>query len=322
MGLSSKSSKTNSTSNTTTNLTQTPTNPAWVDSGLAGLGQQIGDLSKLDPYSLVAGPDALQTQAGTAAAGLTSSPNFGAASNMFTGVAGAATPHVQSASLLDGLSNYQNPYLNDVVNTTLTGFDDNAGRTRAQQQLDLANDSTFGGSGGSILRSLTEGQLAQQRAATEAGLRSDAFNTAAGLSNEDAARRQAASVSNAGEADNALARMLASATGLADIGTAQGADNRANIGTQASLGDMLRQIQQAHDMAPLTGAAAQAGLWNALPLNLLHGQTSNGTGSVQSTGTTVENDPIGQLSKLLAAIGSLGGGGGGGGGSGAEAAAA
>jgi hypothetical protein len=326
MGISSKKSKTttNQTTSGTTSMTQTPTNPEWVTSGLQGLGGQISDLSKLDPYSLVAGPDKLQTQAGQGASGLTTSPYFGQGADMLKGVAGAGANtynpammgdvgKVSGASGLTNLSAWMNPYTNDVVNTTLAGFDENAGRTRASQQLDLANDSTFGGSGGSILRSLTERGLAQDRAGTEASLRDQAFNTAAGYSSQDADRTQQASLANlsadltratanqnalnqggqfnAGQHDADLSRQLAVGEGLAGIGTAAGAEGRSNLTTQADIGAMLQALAQQKAGAPMAQTGALAQMFGSLPLGLTHGTQSDGTmtGSLDETKTGKES---------------------------------
>jgi len=283
-----------------THTVSTPTNPAWVDSGLAGVGQKISDLGTLDPYSLIAGTNPLIDQAAQGASQLGTSDNYGAATDLLTRLSQSSP-----ASLLENLPAYMSPYTNDVVNTTLAGFDQNAGRTRAQQQLDLANDSTFGGSGGAILRSLTEGELSRGRAAQEAMLRDQAFTTGAGLSNLDAQRRQ-----------EAIGQQAQIAQALASIGQAQSADARQNVSAQVSMGDVLRQIQQAQLGAPVSMAQTMAGLYGSLPLNLLHGETQDSN----STTTSKTSDPLGTLGSLamLAAapftggaslgLGALGGG--------------
>jgi small nuclear ribonucleoprotein (snRNP)-like protein len=117
---------------------------------------------------------------------------------------------VSAQSLLTNLDDYMNPYINDVVDTTLAGFDENAGRIEAQQQAQAAQNGAFGGSRYGVLQAITQGELARERAGTEAGLRSDAFNTGASLSADDANRRQSASATNAQIAtQEALARQQA-----------------------------------------------------------------------------------------------------------------
>lgn len=212
---------------------------------------------------------------------------YGSAMSTAQDIANTGAQRVQGASLLDGLQNYMSPYTNDVVNTTLAGFDQDAGRTRAQQQLDIAGDTTFGGSGGSILRSLTEGELSRGRASTEAQLRDEGFKTGAGLSATDAGMRQQAGLANASLAEQALQRRLSGATSLADIAGAQQGNERANIATQSQIGEMLRQIEAARRGAPIAALGAESSLINGLPFDLFKGQ--NATGSLTGTSTTKQS---------------------------------
>lgn len=287
-----KKSSSKSTTSQQTSLTQTPTNPEWVTSGLEGVGTQIAGLGSADPYSFVAGPDALQTQAGKGASGLTTSPNYGAATDMYT-----AAGNAPAADIASGLAAFQNPWKKDVLDTSLADYDFGAGQSRGQSMLDLANDTTFGGSGGSIYRSGLEGEILRGRGALSAGINSDGFKTA--LSGATA---------QAQLAEQARQRQLSAAGGLASVGQAQGADERANIGTQATLGDMLQQLAQRRATAPLSLLGTQASLLSGLPLGLLQGQTQNGTMNSNSTSKTTVSDPMGSLGSLLAGAGSLAGG--------------
>ncbi len=109
------------------------------------------------------------------------------------------------ASFMDA---YQDPYLRDVVDTTLADFDQNAGQLRARQAAQAAGNRAFGGSRYAIQEAQTEGELARGRASTAAKLRSDGFNTAAGLGQADANRYLAADTTNAG---NLLQRSVSQA---------------------------------------------------------------------------------------------------------------
>ncbi len=285
-----KTTKTSQTQNQNTSFSQQNTNPTWVSDRIEGLSGKIKDtFAGLDPYSLIAGPNGLQTQAAGAAAGLKASPLYGAAADIFKGLsggAGGAAPRVDAASGLDGVGGFENRYTDNVVDTSLAGFDQNADLQRQQQQLDLAGDETFGGSGGSILRSLTEGQFARERGGLESGLRFGAQDRAFGLASADADRRQSASTANAGFADSAAARdlqaRLSSAAGLAGVAGAEGAEGRANI-------DMLRQIEQARAGAPVAALGAEAGLTTGLPFQLFGGSTGTGSMSGTATGKTTQS---------------------------------
>jgi len=281
----SKKSKTTTTQNQQTHTVQTPTNPDWVTNSVQGLSGDIGKLGQLDPYSLVSGPNALQQQATQGASSLGIDP--AAWAKLTTGDG----PQGQAASLLDGLGNYMSPYTNDVVNTTLAGYDQDTGRTKAQQSLDLARSGAFGGSGAAITQSMTDAERGLGRASTEAGLRDRAFNTGASLSNMDAGRRQDASFANANLSQNTTAQRLQALL-------SGDANNRANVGTQAALGSDMRAIEQQRLSAPISLLSARAGLQQSLPYNLFTGQTSDGTMNGTSSSTTKTSDPMGALGTL------------------------
>ncbi len=171
-----------------------------------------------------------------------------------------------AASLLDGgLDKYMNPYLSNVVDTSLADFDANAGRVRAAGTNQLARLGAFGGSRAGIAQAATEGELARGRGALDAGLRSEGFNTAAGLANTDAGRRQETSLFNTG---NQQQTNLANAgfenqtnqfnTGQSNQQNQYGAglQNSANI-AQAQI---AAQIEQANAAAANQRASQQAGL--------------------------------------------------------------
>jgi hypothetical protein len=284
-------------------VVQTPSNPDWITQPVQGVANQISQLGQADPGSFIAGPDPLQTQAATSAAKL------GSDTSWYDKIMGAQTPdikaqQVQSQSLLDGLQGYMSPYTQNVVDTTLADFDANAGKTRAQQTLDLAGSGAFGGSGSAITRSMTEDNLARARASAEATLRDQAFTTGAGLSNSDAARRQDASSQNATNqlsADTSNAGLLQQLLGLqAQTGLSKAASDRSDIALQGDLGGQLQALAQQKAAAPLNLLQMQTGLLSGLPLDLFHGQTQ------QTDGTTTEKSsfaPFTGGTSLLAGLG-------------------
>src|SRR5439155_6316405 len=122
------------------------------------------------------------------------------------------------------INSYMNPYLDSVVKSSLADYDYSAGQQQAQDNLSLAGmDDTFGGSGGSLLRSMDNGQILRGRASLDSGLRSQGFNTALGAAQSDADRAQQARLAdmtakntawqfNAGQEDNNLNRQLEAAS--------------------------------------------------------------------------------------------------------------
>lgn len=307
-----------STTNQTTHQTVTPTNPDWVTQPVQTLAGQIGDLSSLDPYSLVAGPNALQTQAAGELSGL--SPNNGAytnANDLFQGLMNTAAPQTtavtgQAASLLPNINSYMSPYLNDVVNSSLADYDFGAGQTRAQNQLALANDDTFGGSGGAIQTAMSNDAIDRGRATLASQLLNQGYQQAGALANNDADRQQQmalanmtaqnqASQFNASALQAQLAQQAQAAQGMVNTANAQNQAQLSDAAAQASLGDQLRQIQAAYNVAPISLLSSETGLLNSLPLSLFHGQTTDGT----SNSTTTSYNPIGAFGSLATGLDTL-----------------
>jgi len=309
------SKKTKQTTTQQQHTVTTPTNPTWVTDANQGLSKKIMDLGNVDPYSLVAGPTALQNQAVKSASSLgADTSKWDSLVNMQTPVIGqqsVTNTTANAASLLDNLKAYMSPYTNDVVKSTLAGFDQNAGMTQAQQQLDLARSGAFGGSGAAITQSMTNQGLAMARAQQEAGLRDQAFNTGAGLSNMDANRFQEANMANAQMEAQAKAlnanlayQTQAQNAALALQGRGQTADMlmngdanaRQNIQLQGVLGSDMRSIDQARLNAPTDLLKTQVALNAGIPANLFRGETSDMNGT--STTTSKTSDPLGTLGSL------------------------
>jgi hypothetical protein len=103
----------------------------------------------------------------------------------------------QAASVLDRLSSYMTPFRDQVLAAAMDDYDAEAGRRRAAQDLELAGQGAFGGSGAALTRSLSEGELARGRNSRLAGLLDQMFTQGAGLASGDADRRQQASAAAA-----------------------------------------------------------------------------------------------------------------------------
>lgn len=289
---SSKKTTSNSATAGTTNLVQTPTNPAFVSQGLGQLGTQATGLAAQDPYSFVADPNKSLLQAQGGATALTNPQGFADAQTALKTGTGA-----QGQSLLTGLDSYFSPFQKNVVDTTLAGFDHNAGYTRAQDTLARAGDTTFGGSGGAIQSALNEQNIARDRASTQATLENQGFTTAAGLSNMDAQRRQ-----------DAISQQIAAAQGLSGNAAAQGANAQSNVAAQSSIGQILQQIAQARASAPINSLGSISSIFSSLPLNLLHGTDAAGAenSTTNGTSTTKSSDPLGSIGSLLGGLGAFG----------------
>lgn len=301
--------KTKTSSTSTERATVTPTNPQWVTDGVQGLSARVSQLGQVDPYSLVAPLTGLEQQAARGAANLSGYGfAYDEAADWTRGVAAQEAPSVQSASLLDGIEAYYNPYRNQVVDAATADFDAEAGRTRASQALSLAGQGAFGGSGAALTRSLTEGELARARNTQVSNLLAGMFNTSADLASQDADRRQQASTQNAQLAAQNAALRLQAANSLAGLAGARAASDRDDVATQAAIGGQVRAVDQAYRMAPYTALNSQADIMAKLPLELFRGSTTEGTSSTTGTSTETPSflDNLAQATKIAGDIFSLG----------------
>ena len=267
--------------------TTTPIVPDWLNAGTQTLAGQINTLAGQNPYDFVAGSNAWIDEAAGRAAGLgQSNPWLAEAASITHLTADAPIPRMQAASLLDGLDTYMSPYTKDVVDAALADYDYGAGQTRAQQSLDLAGASAFGGSGAALTRSMTDDALTRGRATTSANLRDQAFSRGAALSSEDAARRQAASQANAQFAADVQQRNLAAAAQMANIGNMYWNNARQDVAAIGEVGERYRQIESEQRQAPIDYISALTQAWSGLPSQLFVGQ--NEAGSSKSKTTTAE----------------------------------
>jgi hypothetical protein len=182
-----------------------------------------------------------------------------------------------------GLDRYMSPYTGAVVDAALADYDFGAGRTRAQQALDLAGAGAFGGSGAALTRSMTEDALTRGRASTSANLRDQGFTRGAALSSEDAARRQAASEANAQMALQVQQRNLAAAAQLGALNDQRWRNARDDVATIADVGNTYRTIDTQQRQAPISLLGSVAQMWGGLPVNLFVGQNESGSSKSNTT---------------------------------------
>lgn len=303
MGLSSKKTSTNSQATGTSSTTATPSVPDWLANPYKTSATQVGQLQQMDPSQFAPQTSPLEQQAMDGVGNLTVSPNYQTATTQLNGI-NYDPQQVQGQSLLSGLQDYFNPYKDQVLNPVLNDLDVQAGQTRAAQSAKEAATGSFRGSRAGIAEGETEGNLARARASTEGGLLNDMYNTATSLSNSDAQRRQDAATTNAANGITANSQRLQGAGLLSTIGQNEGADARANIGAQTSLGVLQQQIADAQRQAPITYQQQIQGLLAGLDPSLFSGKTVTGTDTSTSNSTSKSSgsvlDTIGKLGQMAA----------------------
>ena len=167
-------------------------------------------------------------------------------------ISNASAASANPASLLSDFSAYQNPYQQQVIDASLADFDRNALKQQAQLEAQGARNGALGGSRFGIAQGELLSDQNRSRAQLDAGLRQQGFETAAGLSQADAANRQAASLFNAQNQTGVSSANAAAAN--------QRALSQAGLDLQGALAN-----QQAFDTAAQFGANSgyEAGLANA-----------------------------------------------------------
>lgn len=135
-------------------------------------------------------------------------------------------------------SYYSTPYTNDVVNTSLAGFDQNAAREDAQNRARLAGEGAFG-AGGSESEALLAGQHDLARGNLEANLRNAAFTNAQTQFNADTNRGLTAATSN----QNAgLAAQGLTGQNLARLTAAVPTEQQTQLAGSAQYGAQVQQL--------------------------------------------------------------------------------
>lgn len=300
--MGSKKTKTEEKSTSVSSSTSTPTNPEWITNPLQKYTTGVAGLLDKDPASFVAGAGDIQQGVFNKAATLGGGDQtagqgaFASAGSALNGVLGARAGPVSAASNLDGLDAYGMEYARNVVDPTLADWDVEAGRTRAAQAAAGARNKAFGGSRFGVQEAQTEGELARGRATTEAQLLDTAFTRAAGLSENDAQRRQSAALANQASDNTGYGRDVQIGGIFGNLGSAEsaaaqgwGENDRANLALQSDIGGIQRGITQDQLNAPLGAFGAIGDLFAKGQYGLFNGESVNGTETRTGTGTTTEN---------------------------------
>lgn len=187
---------------------------------------------------------------------------------------------------------------------TLTQAQLNAQRNSLQAQLGqtglLANQNAMNQAGQFNAGAANQFGLANMDSLNQAGQFGANAQNQANQFNATAQNQN--SQFNAGQQDSALARQLQAAGLLGNLGQAESADQRANIGTQADLGQQQYQMQLMQQQYPLQFQQIMQSLSGFNPALYAGGTDSRNT---NSTSTTKTSDPLGSLGALMQGAGSL-----------------
>jgi len=200
-------------------------------------------MSELAPQ--VAAQDALQTQAyNLGQTGLGSFQPFltkaGAAVD-----AGTALTGTGAGTGVGSIESYMSPYQQQVIDTTMQDFDDQA-QIRANQNAaaTLNTPGAFGGGREGVQRAQYQAQSDQNRAQTLAGLRQTGFQNAANRRQTDLSNQMGIANLQGGLGARAQDFNRAQISGLGTLGAAQQSQNQAILNAQQQAAQMAIQDPQ------------------------------------------------------------------------------
>ena len=158
----------------------------------------------------------------------------------------SAVQNLSAQSGAQNMSQYMNPYQQDVIDASLMDIERSRQMQQMQGSAQAQRAGAFGGSRQGVAQALTNEAALREAGRTAAGLRAQGFETAAGLGMQDAARQLQAQSANQGvdmslEQANAQLRQQASlANQQAGL---QGAQQQMQAGAQlADIGALTQNL--------------------------------------------------------------------------------
>jgi hypothetical protein len=215
-------------------------------------------------------------------------------SNQFGAVGYTPTAATAAQSQMSNISNYMNPYTNQVITNNLSDIE--SARQAAVQQMGEAatRAKAYGGSRQGVAEAATNRAYADKAAQMSAQLRQQGFDTSANLMQQDLARQQQANLQTAAQGTGA-AQYGAGAINAAMGGNAAAQNAMAQFNAQlAQQSDLANQQAYAAANAQRLGAAGQLGALGAQQQNLGLGgaQAVMGVGSAQQQMTQAQLDAL------------------------------
>lgn len=282
--------------------TTTPITPGYMDQPINDAWGRIHQIGGMDPSQFVAPLSALQQQAGMGAGALSDGGLFGRAADMTQSLLGGGNPSA-SAGQWGGVNKYMDPYIGQVVDATMAR--NNQNRDMGMESNRLRYSGGRAGSNEAVSGALLGGQYDLNDQQTIGGLLSTGYGQASQLANAQAERENAVNMQNAQLGAQMFGQRLAGAGQLGNIATAQGANERANIGTQADIGGTFQNQDLLNRTSPLNLINWQTGQMGALSpfAQLQTGQQE--TGIVPVGGGTSGLQKAGQIAQIASTAASL-----------------
>ena len=215
-------------------------------------------------------------------------------SNQIGAVGYTPTDVTAAQAQMSNISNYMNPYTNQVITNNLSDIE--AARQAAVQQMGEAatRAKAYGGSRQGVAEAATNRAYADKAAQMSAQLRQQGFDTSANLMQQDLARQQQANLQTAAQGTGA-AQFGAGAINAAMGGNAASQNAMAQFNAQlAQQSDLANQQAYAAANAQRLAAAGQLGAFGQQQQNLgMSGaQAVMGVGQAQQQMTQQQLDAL------------------------------
>lgn len=297
--MSQKKTKTKSSSTGT--ATTTPNVPSWLQGPAQSYYSQVGNLigNQANTY----GPTANQSAAFSGAQSLTS-PNsaINGGIDATRSLLNYAPGSVSAGQLSDtDLSAYMNPYTQNVIDTSMNDLNTARQRAISGGQGQATAAGAYGGSRHGVADALTNESFLSQAASLSANLRNTGYNNAQNAALTDIGNRMNADQFNVNSGLSGAGLRLGAANQLYNQGVGADANSRANLGTQAALGTMERDIQRENDpqnaqMQYLSQIYQLLGIDPSQFIGQTLNQSGTSTGSSTQTGFSFGWSPNGGFS--------------------------
>lgn len=218
-------------------------------------------------------PNVFQQSAGALTSGINAANSAASYRPQQVGTNFGYTPqNVTAGQAFTGMANYQNPFTQQVIDTSMADLERQRQMQMAQMGAQASAAKAFGGSRHGVAEALTNEGFANQGGQLASGLRMQGFNTALGASQQDVANQLQAALANQGAFGRAqefgqssrlqaqMANQQAAAQAAAQRASAAGTlGNLSNLGFGMGQSITQQQMQQGQLQQAMNQALIDAG---------------------------------------------------------------
>jgi len=259
---------------------------------------------------LTAGMNDIQNAVGIGLGNLVgqAAPFFNAAGNAISGGMQAPMEVVSGTykNGLQGISDYMNPYIDNVVNNVSDLSQRNLDRALTQTADQALSAKAFGGSRHGVQEGVATAQNNRNTNDLIANLLNTGYNNAANLLGQDIGNTLTADRSNQGAFQNWMQNLLSGGNSLAKLGMDQQNTNTAALQNVMSFGNQVQQTQQNADTAKYNEYLRMQNLpYQALQAynTTVQGAPKSTSSSTSSSGQSFQQQQMPSSNPLMTGLG-------------------